>query len=809
MAGVPGLAVDRLAELLFSVYTAPPALDSRALCSLLDFLQQRFFARLDGGWTADVRKLHSSVLKLFVVRALQAGRREKAMELFERESERLLAFGDDWTPWFLLPYLRSPAADRRFAVFFTREWAEALALSSRNLLSSVFAALPLPQLGRLAAERASGRQLEARLAAAAARVALLQAELASTRGDEALPPPPASPPPAAAPPHGALLSGLLRDGSEAAEAAPGEEVEGRRAPAAERAPAPGVSTFSGHSSAITACRFSPDGASVASASADGTVRLWGCAADAGPGSAAAARSATLYCGAALGALAWEPRASRLLLLGAGGGGGGVRAWDAEAQRIVGQSAPPPLGAPPAPVLALAASPCGTAFALAAAGGAALWSLRSFAPLTHLEGAAGGARALALAYNHNGKLLAAACADGAVRLYDSGGGARAALMSWEAGPAGGCAALQFGADGNSLLSLAADGSLTEWSLLSGRAPLRRTSLLALQPQEVPRRLELALHSRGRAALACGDGGTGASPPRRGPQRSALTPRQLRRWSRCRREAPSLAPCGRCRRAWTGRRAALTGTRRAWWRWWAARTPPCAPWARRRCRRRRRGSWTGRWARLGWLGSGKLRTHKTEVTRGSGVEVFFLHRGTRRHSCRRPCLRRRRLRRRHRGLRGRCSPARRRPLLVRVVHLYITLHLPCFARRRGGLSGGLSSGFCLFRSGAVRLGARLARRSRLAFLSLALALAPAPLRLRRQVRGARHRRLQEVERLRPLQRCLEVRASQQLRLALLRNLRRLARQRGEEELHRPPWARSRRAEAAARLQQAHPAQAACTG
>jgi len=516
VAGVPGLAVDRLAELLFSVYTAPPALDSRALCSLLDFLQQRFFARLDGGWTADVRKLHSSVLKLFVVRALQAGRREKAMELFERESERLLAFGDDWTPWFLLPYLRSPAADRRFAVFFTREWAEALALSSRNLLSSVFAALPLPQLGRLAAERASGRQLEARLAAAAARVAQLQAELASARGDEGPPPPPASPPPAAAPPYGALLSGLLRDGSEAAEAAPGEEVEGRRAPAPERAPAPGISTFSGHSSAITACRFSPDGASVASASADGTVRLWGCAADAGPGSAAAARSATLYCGAALGALAWEPRASRLLLLGAGGGG--VRAWDAEAQRIVGQSAPLPPGAPAAPVLALAASPCGTAFALAAAGGAALWSLRSFAPLTQLEGAAGGSRALALAYNHNGKLLAAACADGAVRLYDSGGGARAALMSWEAGPAGGCAALQFGADGNSLLSLAADGSLTEWSLLSGRAPLRRTSLLALQPQEAPRRLELALHARGRAALACGDGGTGASPPWRGPQRS---------------------------------------------------------------------------------------------------------------------------------------------------------------------------------------------------------------------------------------------------------------------------------------------------
>ena len=81
VAGVPGLAVDRLAELVFGVYTAAPGLDSRALCSLLDFLGQRFFARLDTSWSTDVRKLQSSVLKLFVVRALQAGRRDKVTEV--------------------------------------------------------------------------------------------------------------------------------------------------------------------------------------------------------------------------------------------------------------------------------------------------------------------------------------------------------------------------------------------------------------------------------------------------------------------------------------------------------------------------------------------------------------------------------------------------------------------------------------------------------------------------------------------------------------------------------------------------------
>lgn len=80
VSSVPSLAVDRLAELIFGVYCAPAGFDSRALCSLLDFLSQRFFQRLDASWGSDVRKLQSSVLKLFVVRALQAGKRERVTE---------------------------------------------------------------------------------------------------------------------------------------------------------------------------------------------------------------------------------------------------------------------------------------------------------------------------------------------------------------------------------------------------------------------------------------------------------------------------------------------------------------------------------------------------------------------------------------------------------------------------------------------------------------------------------------------------------------------------------------------------------
>jgi hypothetical protein len=75
-----GLSPDRLAALIFDKYLAPPTHEVAPLCALLDTLRQRFFSRLDASWAADVRKLESSVLRLFAVRALQAGRRDKLLE---------------------------------------------------------------------------------------------------------------------------------------------------------------------------------------------------------------------------------------------------------------------------------------------------------------------------------------------------------------------------------------------------------------------------------------------------------------------------------------------------------------------------------------------------------------------------------------------------------------------------------------------------------------------------------------------------------------------------------------------------------
>ena len=388
--------------------------------------------------------------------------------------------------------MRNPGSDARFAVFFGRPWETALVTSYRNFLASVFAALPLPALARAGADRERVRSLKAQLDSLRAQCARLQGDLDAARGEGSgnVLDGTDAPPRATREAEGALLRGLLRPGGSGARDAspppsarglpsavsPGRRGAGHGADASElmrqksnafpsdAAPPLRLATcaaFAGHASAVTCARFSADGGCVASASVDGTVRLWEHS-HSGDG----ARSATLYCGGAVAALEWEPRSSKLLLLATAAGG--LRAWNADSKRLVCDAA----GAPGAPrVRALRTSPADASFAVAAGAGLAVWSLRAFAPQSTVPLPDEALYAAALAYNHNGRLLAAGCGDGTVRLFDVGAGAQ--IMSWRAHSAHAppCS-LQFGPDQTSVFSLGADGVLVEWALHAERSAVRR-------------------------------------------------------------------------------------------------------------------------------------------------------------------------------------------------------------------------------------------------------------------------------------------------------------------------------------------------
>ncbi|GMP85561.1 hypothetical protein CsSME_00038661 [Camellia sinensis var. sinensis] len=69
-------------------------------------------------------------------------------------------------------------------------------------------------------------------------------------------------------------------------------------------------TFLCHTSPISRCRFSASGNNIASASVDGTVRIWTY-----DPSTPASRNATIYCGAEIMSLEWDCKSDRLLLIG--------------------------------------------------------------------------------------------------------------------------------------------------------------------------------------------------------------------------------------------------------------------------------------------------------------------------------------------------------------------------------------------------------------------------------------------------------------------------------------------------------------
>eukprot|EP00897_Mesotaenium_endlicherianum_P001938 jgi/Mesen1/1772/ME000014S01179 len=220
--------------------------------------------------------------------------------------------------------------------------------------------------------------------------------------------------------------------------------------------------YSGHTSPITRCRFSSTGTNVASASTDGTVRIW-----TAESSTPAVRNATIYCAAQILSLAWEAKTDRLLVLGTAERG--MKVWNVDSKRVVCD-----LSAPAAfpRVVDVACSPTDAAFVCSAAslredgteganGMLNVWNMRSWKPTTTLPLGEDPPVVTSMCFNHNGKILATAATDGLIRLFDMSAGLP--ITGWPAHEGCAAACVRFGHDQSSLFSLGSDGRVLEWSL----------------------------------------------------------------------------------------------------------------------------------------------------------------------------------------------------------------------------------------------------------------------------------------------------------------------------------------------------------
>ena len=210
--------------------------------------------------------------------------------------------------------------------------------------------------------------------------------------------------------------------------------------------------------------FSPGGTLLASADADGTVRLWNPATGRAAGPALLAGTGA---GAGVKAVAFSPDGKLLATVDADGT---MRLWDPATGRAVD---PTILPADIYGFTGVAFSPGGKLLATADADGTVrLWNPATWQavglPLRADTGpGAAATQVTAVAFSRDGKFLASAYSDGTVRVWNPATG-QAVGARIPADPGGGVYGVAFSPDGKLLATAGADGNVRLWNPATGRA-----------------------------------------------------------------------------------------------------------------------------------------------------------------------------------------------------------------------------------------------------------------------------------------------------------------------------------------------------
>ncbi|XP_061342004.1 uncharacterized protein LOC133288297 [Gastrolobium bilobum] len=547
-----GFEVDKILDLIFSVYV--PKFQADKLVSLLGFFKHYLSSSSQTTLVSTLSKLEASLLRFYVVHALQSNRSDKVVEFFAVNGTDLLQRSQDWTQWFAIPYIKNPHLDPEFRIFFSKEWYQALHLSVRNFLSEIFNGTRLPALMKISSEMNATNVLKRDIIHLNLKLSQLQALIdekeaqlcqfrrvegsfisSSNLREESAHISKDSPEvfPTVIPRAGQteisqdsvvdgpgyiqseyissksgddstfLLNDQLGNGGAGDTTQKENNGEVYREEDFAEVKVEHQETFLGHTSPISRCRFSASGNNIASASLDGTVRIWTY-----DTSTPVSRNATIYCGTEILSLDWECKSDRLLLIGTSDGC--IKAWNVDAKRVVCD-----LNTTEAfpSVLDIKCSPVEPIFVSAAASGGAgsnyfdnlgfasltVWNMKTWKAMTALPLGEDPPAITSLCFNHNGKILAASAVDGMIHMFDMSAGLQ--ITGWPAHDSS-ISSILFGPDETSIFSLGSDGKIFEWSLQNqGQILWSRDCSRFCYPVYGSRycRHEMALDANGRRLL----------------------------------------------------------------------------------------------------------------------------------------------------------------------------------------------------------------------------------------------------------------------------------------------------------------------
>ncbi|KAJ1694018.1 hypothetical protein LUZ63_010716 [Rhynchospora breviuscula] len=492
--------VDKILDLIFSLYI--PKFQLEKLRSLLNFFKQCLTSPSETTLLSAMSKLELSVLRYYVVYALKSSRPDKVSEFFGLHGSYLLEKKEDWLPWFAITYMKNPSLDPQFRVYFSKEWLDALIASFRNFLSEIFSGTRVPELLKISTETITVKHLKNDIKQLNYKLSELQALLEAKENEisqlKSVPSvlgentinyqsinnhqrnSSASVPETMDLQESSAGTDIIHEpGSCSAQSPLRDEPfhdnsnnltqAGNQQDLTREEDFPEVKvnfqeTFLGHTSPISRCRFSASGDNIASSSLDGTVRIWTY-----DSSSPSSRNATIYCGAEIMSLDWECRSDRLLLIGTADGG--IKAWNADAKRVVADLStskeyPSVLDMKCSPVepifVSAAASKRRGSTILDRAGFASLtvWNMKLLKPVTVLPLGEDPPAITSLCFNHNGKILAAAATDGMIHMFDMSAGLQ--ITGWPAHDTA-VSSVKFGPAETSIFSLGSDGKIFEWSL----------------------------------------------------------------------------------------------------------------------------------------------------------------------------------------------------------------------------------------------------------------------------------------------------------------------------------------------------------